>query len=147
MNSIRPAAPPSYVAWSAASLARSDADRALKLLEVVDAEERGRYLGMVAVALATTDPDRAVKIAEGLDKRSTLSNNTKLRIAYYVGQKDPQKGLQIVEGIRDGNGDKKVQTDALGWLAVAVAPQDPQLAYSLNRPSLRRVPGRPAGLS
>ncbi len=94
-------------------------------------QNQKRYVAKMAVNLAQHDLDRALELIEKLDRRSTEMNNAKMKLAYFVGLKNPQKALEIVEGINDGHGSFKVKTDALGWLAIASDQRDPDLAHKL----------------
>src|SRR5262249_15645847 len=55
------------------------------------------------------------------------------KIAHRLGTTDPAAAVRIVDNIQ---GDAKSKAEAFSWVAVAVAPKDKKLAYSLIDRSL-----------
>src|SRR5262249_27905796 len=51
-----------------------------------------------------------------------------LRLAYSLARTTREDAIRLVDGIRD---DAKIKAEAYGWLAVAVAPRDKKMAWSL----------------
>jgi hypothetical protein len=115
----------------ARALAPFDLDRALALVRPFrDARDKDRYTGFVAAGIAATNPDRAVALADALSQESTLPETIRAEVACRIGARDPDKAVRIAEGIQ-GVGGEKIRAEALGWLAVAVAPRDPARAIAL----------------
>src|SRR5262249_18053457 len=54
-------------------------------------------------------------------------------LAYSLARTRPEDAVHLVDDIRK---DPKIQAEAYGWLAVAIAPQDKKLAWSLIDRSL-----------
>ena len=116
----------------AARIAPLHRDRAIEMIEALPNEnlKKQSYEALVE-NLAWKDADAALEFVKKLEDRSTRLNNAKLKIAYYFGMKDAKKGEAIVESINSAHGAKKIQADAMGWLAVACNPNDPQRAQKL----------------
>lgn len=115
----------------AAALTPHDFSRAMSLVEPIDDQrKKDDALARVAIARAPEDLDQAVEIVTRLSKRSTLPDNTRLQIAYQLAPTRPDDALRIVEGM-DTHGALKIQAEAYGWLAVAIAPHDKPRACSL----------------
>ncbi len=116
----------------AAKIATVHFGRALKTIEALTDEKiKKRSYETLALNLARIDTQKALEFAKKIEDRSTRLNNAKLQIAYYVGMKDPKKAAAIVESINTAHGEKKIQADAMGWLAIACNPEDPQRAQKL----------------
>jgi hypothetical protein len=121
---------------TAEALAPYDLSRALALLKPITEESpRERWLGRVAVALAPHDLAKALEIASKFSKRTTTPDRVRMRIAYSIAPTNPAKAVQIAESM-DSIGATVLQAETLAWIAVAVAPTDKQLAYSLIDRSL-----------
>ncbi|MGA2257764.1 MAG: carboxypeptidase-like regulatory domain-containing protein, partial [Thermoguttaceae bacterium] len=115
----------------AAALASFDLPRAMGLVEPVkDANERDRALATIAAAVAPQNLGKALEIINRLDKRSTLADNARLKIAYELASTRPDDALRVVETM-SAFGAVKTKAEAFGWMATAVAPRNRQLAHSL----------------
>ncbi len=120
----------------ATALAPYDLPRALKLLEPIrDPNTREQCLGPVAIALAPHDLPRALEIVAKFSEQSTQPDLVRLSIAYRLAASQPAKAIQVVEGM-DSFAALMMKAEAFGWLAVAVAPTDKKLAWSLIDRSL-----------
>lgn len=116
---------------AATALAPYDLPRATRLVEPVpEGHERERALARIATAIASKDLDKALEIIGKLDKRSTLPDNARMRIAYELVPTRRDDALRVVEQMNT-HGAAKTKAEALGWMAVAVAPRDPAFAHSL----------------
>ena len=121
---------------AATALAPYDLPRALKLLEPIrEPGPREQYLGSLAVALAPHDLPRALEIVAKFAKSSTQPDLVRLTIAYRLAASQPDKAIQVVEGM-DSFDATKMKAEGFAWLAVAVAPKDKPLAWSLMDRSL-----------
>jgi len=114
----------------ATALAPYDLDRALSLVEPLAANDKERALARIAGAIAPSHLDKALELLSRLETRSTLPDNTRLKIAYQLAANRPQDALRVVESMNTF-GAQKIQAEAYGWLAVAIAPRDRKLAWSL----------------
>lgn len=104
----------------AQALAPYDLERAQALLKpLTDPNDKLRFAMMVASAVMKDDP--------------SLPPRVRMQIAYRMGATDPAAAVRIVDSIQ---GDAKTQAEAFAWVAVAVAPRDKKLAYSLIDRSL-----------
>jgi hypothetical protein len=104
----------------AQALAPYDPERARGLLEpLTDGNDIIRYALMVASATMKDDA--------GLPPR------VRMQIAYRLAATDPVAAIRTVESIKE---DAKTKAEAFAWVAVAVAPKDKNLAYSLIDRSL-----------
>jgi protocatechuate 3,4-dioxygenase beta subunit len=104
----------------AQALAPYDLERAQALLKpLTDPNDKIRFATMVATATMKDDP--------------SLPPRVRMQIAYRLGATDPAAAVRIVDSIQ---GDAKTQAEAFAWVAVAVAPRDEKLAYSLIDRSL-----------
>ena len=104
----------------AQALAPYDLERARRLLQpLTDGNDVLRYTMMVASASMRDDP--------------ALPPRVRMQIAYRLAAGDPPAAVRIVESI---SGDAKIKAEAFGWLAVAIAPKDRKLAWSLIDRSL-----------
>jgi protocatechuate 3,4-dioxygenase beta subunit len=120
-----------YRGLVAGALAPHDFDRAMALLEPVEAGyEKDRGLARIAGAIAPQNLEKALEIVSHLDPSSTLADNTRLRIAYRLAASRPKDALRVVESMKT-HGAKKIQAEAYGWLATAIAPADQKMAWSL----------------
>ncbi len=116
---------------AARALAPFDPKRALALIEPFrDPNDKDRYTGFVAGAIAATDPDRAVALADAVSQESTLPETIRTEVACRIGAEHPDRAVRIIEGIKGVAADK-MQAEAFGWLAVAVAPRDRARAAAL----------------
>jgi hypothetical protein len=126
-----------YRGLVAAALAPHDLARAIDLLKPsADVYARGREnekeraLARIAGVIAEKDLAKALEIVGRLDKESTQRDNTRMQIAYNLATTRPEDALRVVEGM-DTHGATKIKAEALGWMAVVVAPRNPRLARSL----------------
>jgi hypothetical protein len=104
----------------AQALAPYDVNRAQALLKpLTDPNDRERFAQLVASATLKDDP--------------SLPPHTRMKIAYRLGATDPAAAVRIVDSIQE---DIKIKAEAYSWVAVAVAPKDKKLAYSLIDRSL-----------
>jgi hypothetical protein len=110
-------------------LAVYDLPRARKLVEpIAEESERKRWLASVAVRVAERDLAQAQDLLKALQpERSTLPQNTQLRMADRLAATRPADAVRLAESISD----VRFQADALAGVAVRVAPRDPALARSL----------------
>jgi hypothetical protein len=116
---------------SARALAPFDLQRAQALLAPCKApSDKERYNAFLASAIAATDPKRAVALADALSGDGTYGELVKTEIAYKIGAARPDEALQILEGMK-GHAADKMRAEALGWLAVAMAPRDRARAWAL----------------
>jgi protocatechuate 3,4-dioxygenase beta subunit len=112
-------------------LAGCDADRAMTLLDPIKENERDHYRCQVAIAVAKKDPQKAVQL---IAKTSEwYQNRARKQIAFDVAPKDAKEAIAIIEQMPATNGQDAIRDKAegLGWLAIAIAPQDKPLACSL----------------
>jgi hypothetical protein len=106
----------------AQALAPYDLKRAQHLLEpMTEGRDILRYAAMIFSAAMKDDP--------------SLYPRTRMQIAYRLAATDAPAALRIVDSIKD-RGDGKTKAEALAWVAVAVAPRDKMLAYTLIDRSL-----------
>ena len=114
----------------AAAIARTDLNKALALVEPVQAADRDRCMAFIARAIARTDTDRAVAMADAMDSPVPIHERVKTAIAYKIGADRPDEAIRIIESIKraDAGG---WQAEAFGWLAVALAPHDRTRAFGL----------------
>jgi hypothetical protein len=84
----------------------------------------------IARAIAATDPKRALTLADAMPSSGTYGELLKTEIAYKIGAERPDEAVQVVEGMK-GHAADKMRAEALGWLAVAMAPRDRARAWSL----------------
>lgn len=116
---------------AAAALAPHDLLRAMALVEAIDdTSDRDRALARMAAALAPKDLERALEIVDRVAKRSTLPDLARLDMAYQLAATRPDDALRVVEEM-DSYAASKMQTEAYGWMAVAIAPHDKLRARSL----------------
>ena len=114
---------------AATALAPFDLPRAMGLVEPVG-EKNERALARIATAIAPKDLNKALEIVGRVDKRSTLPDMARTQIAYELVPTRREDAMRVVEGM-DTHGAAKMKAEALGWMAVAVAPRDRQFAHSL----------------
>jgi uncharacterized GH25 family protein len=112
----------------AEALAPYDEKRARDLIEPTGGFDRIRYYFNFLVGRGKPEPELA-----GLPRVA-------MRIAYPLARTKPAEALRLVDGIRD---DAKIKAEAYGWLAVAVAPKDKKLAWSLIDRSLAQYLDNP----
>jgi protocatechuate 3,4-dioxygenase beta subunit len=118
----------------AKNLAPFDPERAAKLLgPIADKNRRERYLMDVAVAIAPRDLAKAKEILKEISP--WYANGAITPIAYEVAQTRPDEALRILDELcgqsasyRDG---ERTKAEALGWVAVAIAPRDSKRAWAL----------------
>jgi RNA polymerase sigma factor (sigma-70 family) len=127
----------------AEALAPYDFKRAMGLLEpITNRAELERYTGKVAIAVAPHDLDKALEIVGKFEKRTSQPDLIRMAIAHRLASTRPAKAISIVEGM-DSYAAPKMKAEAFGWLAVALAPHDKSLAYSLIDRSLAMYLDRP----
>ncbi len=114
----------------AAALAPFDLNRALALLEPIEAEDKDRCVALVARAIATSDPGRAVALADAMQGPGNHRELVKTPVAYRIGAERPDEAIKIIEGIKRPDAGRW-QAEAFGWLAVALAPRDRERAFAL----------------
>jgi len=123
----------------ARELARYDLPRAKKLIGPISAEAgKARYLSWLAEALAERELNQALALVaqiRGDSNAESLANQTRMKIAYRVAAARPDDALRVVEAM-EGYGAEKFRAEALGLLAVQIAPSDRRLAYKLIDRSL-----------
>lgn len=120
----------------AGALAPYNLSQALSLVEPI-AEKNTRDDGLAAIAtgLANKDLDKALEILSKVDKRSTLADNTRLKIAYHLAPDRLQDALRVVESM-DTHGAKKIGAEAYIRLGERIFPSNPQMAWSLLEKSM-----------
>lgn len=122
-----------------AELASYDLPRCKKLIEpIVDPLGRNRLLEALAVASAESDLDDSLATAaeiKGDLNADSIRNHALLEIAYRLAVTQPDEALHVVD-LMDGYDGDKIRAEALGWLAVAIAPRDKRAAYGLIDRSL-----------
>jgi hypothetical protein len=141
----------------AKSLAAFDPDRAVKLLNLIgDTNVRNRSIEDVAIAAAPHDLATAQEILRRRERllsagsRAVLGKSLKMPtdsrlglpsyarravapFAYQLALSRPDDALRLIDescDMRDGSG-VPAKAEALGWVAVAVAPRDQQRAWAL----------------
>jgi RNA polymerase sigma factor (sigma-70 family) len=114
----------------AAAIARNDLNKALALIEPVQAQDRDRCLAFIARAIARTDTVRAVAMADTMDSPAPIYQRVKTAIAYKIGADRPDEAIKIIESIKRDNAGRW-QAEAFGWLAVALSPRDRARAFGL----------------
>jgi hypothetical protein len=120
-----------YRGLVAQALAPLDLKRAQALIEpCTAANEKERYIAFIASAIAATDPKQAVALADALPGSGTYGELVKTEVAYKIGAERPDEAVQVLEGMK-GYSDVKMRAEALGWLAVAMAPRDRARAWAL----------------
>jgi hypothetical protein len=120
-----------YRGLVAQALAPFDLKRAQALIEPCKApNDKDRYRAFLASALARTDPARAVALADELPGSGTYGELIKTEVAYEIGAERPDEAVRIIEGMK-GHAAEKMQAEAFGWLAVAVARRDRARAFAL----------------
>jgi hypothetical protein len=129
----------------AGALAPFDFARALALVEPMKNEnDRDRYLGFIATALAATDPKRALDVAGKIGDRSSTPLSVKVAIAFELGSAGkPDEAMRVIEGMKGHFAAAKYQSEAYGWLAVAVASRDKAQAATLIDRALALPVDRP----
>jgi hypothetical protein len=114
-----------------AALAPFDQKRAQILVEsILEPQIRRRIPALLALGIAATDPARAVALVDTLPGQSPERYLLRMEIVYRSGGEHPDEALRIIEGMQ-GNEAIKYQSEALGWLAVALAKHDPKRAFAL----------------
>jgi hypothetical protein len=138
-------------------LAAFDPDRAVKLLNPIgDTIVRNRYIEDVAIAAARHDLATAQEILRRRERRLSAASRAVLGkslkmptdsrlglpsyarravapFAYQLALSQPDDALRLIDescDMRDGSG-APAKAEALGWVAVAVAPRDQQRAWTL----------------
>ncbi len=116
----------------AKALAPLDLKRALALLEPMkERNDKDRYTGFIVEAIAGSNPERALEFVNSTDSNTSLPQTLKTEIAYAIAPDKPDQAMRIVEGMTEGLGAVKHQAEAIGWLAVAIAPRDKSRAFAL----------------
>ncbi len=116
----------------ARALAPIDLERALALIEPIkERRDKDRYTGFIVEGIAAALPDRALALVASLDSSTSLPQTLKTEVAYAIAPTQPDKAVTIVDGMTEGQGSLKHQAEALGWLAVAIAPRDRSRACKL----------------
>jgi hypothetical protein len=116
---------------SAKAIAPLDSKRAMALIEPIKKrDERDRYTGFIIDALSASNPDQALALVETIDSNSSLQQTLKTGIAFAIAPSQPDRAVQIVEGIK-GFSPEKFQAEAFGWLATAIAPRERGRAFAL----------------
>jgi protocatechuate 3,4-dioxygenase beta subunit len=113
----------------AAAVAVVDVDRALKLLEKFEKNERDAYVANVAAALDDLDKARSILAAvEPWYARRALR-----RLAYRIAAARPSEAVALIESAPAQGYSDEQDSKALsyGWLATVIAPNDAALAHSL----------------
>ena len=112
------------MAWLHKRWLVDDLERAHALLKpLTDPNDKTRYAMMVASAAMKDDP--------------SLPPRVRMQIAYRLGATDPAAAVRIVDSIQEDDRESaKIKAEAFSWVAVAVAPKDKKLAYSLIDRSL-----------
>lgn len=117
----------------AQALAMYDPDRALKLLEpVADRNYRMPSLMKIAASAAPRNLAKTEEILKTLEP--WYRQRIVTRIACELGPSRPDDALRLVNehGAQPGYGDPATaKVEALGWIAVGVAPRDPKRAWNL----------------
>lgn len=118
----------------AKNLAPFDPERAAKLLQAIaDKNQRDRYLLDVAVATAPRDLSKAMDMLKDLSP--WYANWALAPMAYQLAQTRPDEALRIIDercGQTASYGDSEMtRAEALGWVAVAIAPHDRKRAWGL----------------
>ena len=127
----------------AGALAPFDLDRALALIAPIqERNERERYTAFIANAIAATNPTRAVALADTMEGNSSTPQTVKTEVAYRIGADRPDEAVRVLESM-SGHGVVKYQAEAFGWLAVALAKQDPRRARALIDRALAMPIDRP----
>lgn len=109
-----------------------DFDAALAVVDPIqNPTARNHAIVGVIAAVARREPDRAPDAAERLLKGDPQTYNfALLTIAWEVADNDPDRAIGIVRGM-DISRTSKPLAEALGWMAVAVAPTDRSRAWTL----------------
>ncbi|MGA2060894.1 MAG: hypothetical protein ABSG67_10465 [Thermoguttaceae bacterium] len=121
-----------YRGLVAEALAVSDLNKALALADsITDSRERQRHLVNIAEIICLDDLDKALSIVDKNDAQD--ASRMYMHIAYRLADAGrTEEALRLVENMKSDYGSEgKYQAEALGWMAVAVAPRDKNLAYSL----------------
>ncbi|QDU89822.1 Cna protein B-type domain protein [Pirellulimonas nuda] len=128
---------------AAAALAPYELAGALEMANIGDSDfSRIRALARVAVAAAVTDPDAAIAALESLkgDANAVTSRDRgRLKIAMQIVATDTAGAAALVRRCEDAGN----RAQALGYLAVEVAPVDQQLAWTLIDEALAIHRGSP----
>ncbi|HBO46250.1 MAG TPA: hypothetical protein DD670_20460, partial [Planctomycetaceae bacterium] len=117
----------------AVRLALVDPDRAVEMLKsAVNLEEKPYYLRNVAVQAATHELAKAKAMMK--EMQPWYAEDVVTPIAYRIARSDPDEALAFVResGVGDGRQDfTNAKTQALGWIAVAMADKDRKKARAL----------------
>jgi hypothetical protein len=129
---------------AAAALAAIDPARALQSLRDMHAPANGRalrgggvaqgssssysYTGRAAAAAAASDLDRAREILK-LVEPGTDADRARLLVAYELATHDPTAAVRTIDEISEAN--LWIKTNALCWVAMAIAERDKQQAMAL----------------
>jgi hypothetical protein len=124
----------SYMAVEA--IAPHDSKRALSLMTPLPDDEKDSLRAKVAAAICHDNLDQALDLIEQMGATSEFwANHAWLRIAWKLAPTRPADAFRVVEMIGSDPGfsesTKGAKPTALGWIAVAVAPRDKPLAFSL----------------
>lgn len=106
-----------------------DPARASKLMEPIkDPRERQRCKAKIA-AWCLDDLDKAESMLKEVE--SFYANRARVLLAYRLAADRPQVALRVAEKINSDGYNIDPKAYAYGWMAVAVAPRDKKLAWSL----------------
>jgi protocatechuate 3,4-dioxygenase beta subunit len=116
----------------AQALALLDLQRALTLIEpITERRDKDRYIAFIIESISATNPEKALSLVESLDANNSMPQTLKTGIAYAIAPTRPDDAIKVVEGMKEGYSTEKHQTEAFGWLSVAIAPKDKEKAYGL----------------
>jgi Carboxypeptidase regulatory-like domain len=119
-----------YRGLVAAPLALFDLPRALSIVEPTDAGyEKARALARIAKTIAPQNLEKALEMLKKLDRDSSLPDDTRVAIAYQLAPTRLKDAITVLDSM-DTFAAAKAKAEAYGWLAAAVAPKDPETAWS-----------------